>query len=143
VGYRVLVVGGGVSGCEAALYLAEEGREVTIIDEGAAPMPKYSRLPRIALIDLLMAKKVELRTNIRVTGLIPGGATAEDSTGRHLRFVANTVVVANGRRTDEELLRRFSDTADTVTAVGGCRKPGSLLECIHGGYFAGRNIEFY
>ena len=143
VGYRVLVVGGGVSGCEAALFLAEEGREVTILDEGAAPMPKYSRLPRIALIDLLMAKKVELRANTRVTGLIPGGVTAENSTGRHLRFMANTVVVANGRRTDEELLRRFSGTADTVAAVGGCHKPGSLLECIHGGYFAGRNIEYY
>lgn len=143
VGYRVLVVGGGVSGCEAALWLAEEGREVLIVDEGAAPMPKYSRLPRIALIDQLMGKGVKLRANTRVTELLPDGVMVEDDTGKSQYLAADTVVVANGRRGDREIEQAFSGTAATVTTIGSCRHSCSLHDCIHGGYFAGRNIEFY
>lgn len=143
---RVLVVGGGVSGCEAALWLAEYGKEVVILDEGAVPMPRYSRLPRIALMDQLMAKGVVLRTNLRVTELFPGGALAIDNAGQIFRYTADTVIVANGRRSRGNPTKEFTDApgrAGTVTAIGGCVRPGSLHDCIHDGYFAGRNIEYY
>lgn len=143
VGYRVIVVGGGVAGCEAALCLADEGREVTILDAGTIPMPKYSRLPRIALLDRLMARGVELRSGVRVTAIVPDGVIAEDSSGRAFCIQGDTVVVANGRRIREDFYGGFADTAETVTAVGTCARIGGLYECIHSGYFAGRNIEFY
>lgn len=73
IGRRVIVVGAGVSGCEAALFLAESGRDVVIVDKGAAAMPHYSRLPRIALMDKLMAQGVELRPGVQVIQLLPGG----------------------------------------------------------------------
>ena len=49
------------------------------------------------------------------------------------------VSAANGR----EAVEQFSGAAPTVTAIGGCSRSVSLRECIHGGYFAGRNIEYY
>ena len=143
VGYRVLVVGGGVSGCEAALYLAEEGREVVILDEGPACMPQYSRLPRIVLIDRLMALGVELYSETRVVKLTADGVIAEDREGNSLRLTGDTVVLANGRKANEDALRRFAGTAPTVVSIGDCRRPTSLYGCIHQGYFAGRNIEYY
>lgn len=143
VGHRVIVVGGGVSGGEAALYLAEEGREVVILDKETAGMPHYSRLPRIALADRLMALGVKLYSETRVVRLTPEGVLAENSRGETLRFAGDTVILANGRKADEDTISRFAEAAPTVATVGGCGKSASLRDCIQQGYFAGRNIEFY
>lgn len=143
VGYRVLVVGGGVSGCEAALYLTEDGREVTILDENPAAMPQFSRLPRIALIDKLMALGVTLHAQSRVTELTDNGVIVTDPSGNTRQLSADTVLLANGRKGNPDILSRFFGCAPIVTAIGGCRRSASLYDCIHGGYFAGQNIEFY
>ena len=143
IGRRVIVVGAGVSGCEAALFLAESGRDVVIVDKGAAAMPHYSRLPRIALMDKLMAQGVELRPGVQVIQLLPGGIWLETEAGKKQRLEADTIILANGRQGDREAVEQFSGAAPTVTAIGGCSRSVSLRECIHGGYFAGRNIEYY
>lgn len=142
-GRKVIVVGAGVSGCEAALFLAETGRKVVLIDKGAAVMPHFSRLPRIALADKLRTNGVELRTGVQVIRLLPEGVLLETGGGVPQRLEGDTVVLANGRRGDREVVEQFSTAAPTVTAVGGCSRSVSLWECIHGGYFAGRNIEYY
>ena len=143
VGRRVIMVGAGASGCEAALFLAETGRKVVIVDRGSAAMPHFSRLPRIALVDKLRANGVELRFGVEVAQLLPGGAMIETGTGKLQRLEADSVIAANGRRGDPGVVEQFSAAAPTVTAVGGCGRSVSLRECIHGGYFAGRNIEYY
>lgn len=143
VGRRVIVVGAGVSGCEAALYLAENGREVVVVDRGAAVMPHYSRLPRIALVDRLRANGVELRAGVQVSRLLPGGVLLEDGGGKPQQLEGDTVVLANGRRGAMETVEQFAGAALTVTSVGGCGRSVSLRDCIHVGYFVGRNIEYY
>ena len=54
-----------------------------------------------------------------------------------------TELIARSRQGDREAVEQFSGAAPTVTAIGGCYRSVSLRECIHGGYFAGRNIEYY
>ena len=106
-------------------------------------MPHYSRLPRIALMDKLMAQGVELRPGVQVIQLLPGGIWLETEAGKKQRLEADTIILANGRQGDREAVEQFSGAAPTVTAIGGCSRSVSLRECIHGGYFAGRNIEYY
>jgi 2,4-dienoyl-CoA reductase-like NADH-dependent reductase (Old Yellow Enzyme family)/thioredoxin reductase len=142
-GQRVVIVGGGVSGCEAALYLAKLGKQVTVVEQGTILMSQFSRLPRIALLDQLAAQKVECCTGLRVTEVTSDGVQMRDTGGKVHRLEADVVVVANGRQGDSSMVRRFSAVAPTVVAIGGCQKSGSLYHCINQGFFAGRNLEFY
>ncbi|HQP00583.1 MAG TPA: FAD-dependent oxidoreductase, partial [Caldisericia bacterium] len=66
VGEKVVVVGGGLVGCETALWLAQQGKKVTIVEMlsdlmiAGLPVPHANR---IMLIDLLKFNKVEVITN--------------------------------------------------------------------------------
>jgi pyruvate/2-oxoglutarate dehydrogenase complex dihydrolipoamide dehydrogenase (E3) component len=143
IGQQVIVVGGGASGCEAALHLAQQGKQVTLIERGDKPMPQFSRLPRIALLDQLNALGVQICTGLCVTEVTETGVLVQNSSGKVQSLTGDTVVIANGRRGDPETVRRFSVAASTVVDIGGCRRSGSLYHCISQGYFAGRNVEFY
>lgn len=142
-GSHVIVVGGGVSGCEAALHLAEEGRKVTVLESGSAPMPAYSRLPRIALLDRLNQMKVEVRTECNVNEITEDGVRYVSRTMKNHTLASDFVVLANGRDPDPGTAARYLGIAPTVVTIGAAKNAGSLLDCVHDGYFAGRNIEFY
>ena len=143
VGEKVLIIGGGVAGCEAGFFLSQKGHDVMILDRNALPMESYSRLPRIKLIDRMMQFGVKLRAMSEVTEITGEGVSVRNHDGQILHMTADTVVIACGRRPDMQIYRDYRDAAPIVTVVGGARTAGSLYDCVHSGYFAGRNLEYY
>src|SRR2546430_1874080 len=80
---RVLAVGGGRSGREAALFAAAEGAGVVLVDEGL----------RLAGLDL---PGVEVLAPARAIGIYEGGLVPVDAGDVLYRFRAEQVVVATG-----------------------------------------------
>ncbi|WP_375408234.1 NAD(P)/FAD-dependent oxidoreductase [uncultured Methylobacterium sp.] len=96
---RVLIVGGGFIGCEAASVCRDLDLAVTMIDPMPAPLAKVLGLVVSGfLVDRIKASGVEVRSNARVRSLDADGTgrVAGATLGDGSRISAQVVIVALG-----------------------------------------------
>lgn len=129
VGKRVLVVGGGMVGCEAAEYLAEREHEVGIIEMkdviAADVMPENRRV----MFDTFERHHVTLRAGAKVGHFYPDGVdyTLADGTVGSMRGYDN-VVLAMGSRSNAALKETAERIAPQVLVIGEAAKaPGNAV----------------
>ncbi len=139
VGQRVLLAGAGLTGCETALYLLQQGKEVTIID--ALPLPQIAadgNLLNVALLrDMLGEYGVEINDLVRLEAVTDAGAVIADKDGKRTELVCDTVVLSLGVRPRRELGGAFEDLAPYVRFIGDCSVDrGNLRNATSDGYNA-------
>ena len=119
VGAGVLVVGGGMIGCEATEFLGERGHRVAVVemreDIAADVRPEHRR----CLLKNLRESQVLVRTGARVERFYPDGVdyVLADGTEGSLRGY-DSVVLAMGTRSREELRERIAAFVPQVLVVG-------------------------
>ena len=142
IGHRVVVVGGGLVGCEEALELARRGHRVTVLEMRQDLAIDAAYLHRDALL-LELAKhpdEVTLLTRIRCDEITPQGVRARDEAGQERFFEADTVLVAAGMKPLRDQADALRPCAPDVLVIGDCRKPRRVLEAVRGGYDAGMHL---
>jgi 2,4-dienoyl-CoA reductase-like NADH-dependent reductase (Old Yellow Enzyme family)/thioredoxin reductase len=129
VGQKVVVCGGGLTGCECALSLAMDGKNVTImdminVDQFAGEM---FFLTRNALMDELDAYKVKKAGNLTIDEFSEKGVKAKDTAGKIVEFEADTIVLALGMKSENKLNHFvYEDLAKEVFVVGDCDKVSNI-----------------
>ena len=120
-GRRVVIVGGGLVGCETALWLAQAGRTVTIVEmlddivKSGSPVPHMNR---IMLIDLLRQAKVRVITKNSLLEVGDGSATIINRKFRRTELPCDTVITAVGYRPENSLFRRLNGKIAELYLVG-------------------------
>lgn len=135
-GRRVVMVGGGLVGCETGLDLARAGHEVTILEMGPAPAPDAYPMHRIALLHE-MESLVTTVCGARCTEITGEGVRAVDGEGNERFFPADTVMFALGmkaRRADADALKAAAGVP--VHEIGDCVRPAKVYEAMREGYTA-------
>ena len=133
MGQKVLVVGGGMVGCEAAEYLAERGHEAAVIemkDVIAADVTPENRRYMFANFE---EHHVLLRPSAKVSQFYPDGVdyTLADGTAGSLRGYDN-VVLAMGSRSNAVLKETAEKVAPQVFVIGEAAKaPGNAVLATH------------
>lgn len=133
VGKRVLVIGGGLTGCETAEYLADHGHEVTILEMRPSIGKEFSASSRWVMLQRLREKHVRLETNAAAFR-ISDGAVRATRKGELFSVQADTVVIATGMRSRSALAERLAPLAATVVSVGDCVTPGNLASALRDAY---------
>ena len=129
VGRKVLVVGGGMVGCEAAEYLAERGHQVAIVEmknEIAADVTPENRRYMFANFE---EHHVLLQPGAKVRQFYPDGVdyTQADGTAGALRGY-DSVVLAMGSRSNAVLKEAAEKVAAQVFVIGEASKaPGNAV----------------
>ncbi|MCB0913152.1 MAG: FAD-dependent oxidoreductase, partial [Propionibacteriaceae bacterium] len=121
-GHRVVVCGGGLSGSDLGLELAEAGHEVTIVemlDEIARDM---LFLNRTSLLRSLEENHVTVLTGHKVVRVTEAGVVTEGPDGSRT-LECDTVVTAFGVKPDQHLAAALTESGRTVHAVGDCTDP--------------------
>ena len=138
IGDRVVVIGGGMLGCEKALHLAYLGRDVTVLEmlEKAAPDAHY--LHWLALTKEL-EKNVTLELSTKCTRITDEGVYAVKD-GDEVFYPADTVLLATGMKSRTDIVESLRGCAPDFSVIGDCYQPGTVLEAIHYGYFSAMNI---
>lgn len=139
VGNKVVIIGGGLAGCEEGLGLAYEGHDVTIVEmkDGLAKDAPYIHWRHLLE---KMDKTVRSYCSAQVLSVEDTGVKIADSEGRELLLEADTVLVATGMRGTLPKLDSWHDLAEEVIFVGDCRKASKILEAMRTGYCAGLTV---
>jgi len=141
-GKTAAVIGGGLIGCETALWLSQSGSEVVLIEmlpelmSGSIPVPLMNRQ---MLLDLLAFNKVKIITGAlqKITG--DGAITIVDNNDcKELKI--DTVVLAAGMKSDDALYQALSGKVARLYAVGDCRNPRNIMQAVWDGFEVGRAI---
>lgn len=136
-GEKVVILGGGLVGCELAIHLNRQGKKVTVIEMAADWARDAPRLHKIAM-DVELRKGVDLRLNTKGIEITDQGLVCEGADRNITLIPADTVFCAVGvrSRSAEEL----RDIAPLFKIVGDCRVPGQMFEATTGGYWAAMTI---
>ena len=129
MGKRILVVGGGMVGCEAAEYLAERGHQVAVIEMKDIIAADVTPENRRYMFENFEENHVLLRPGAKVTQFYADGvdyALADGSTGS-LRGYDN-IVLAMGSRSNTALKETAEKVAGQVLVIGEAAKaPGNAV----------------
>jgi 2-enoate reductase len=141
-GKQVVIVGGGLIGCETALWLALQGKQVTIVEALKGLMQSGSPVPRpnmMMLRDLLKFHKVNVLTDTCLLEVTDDGVTVAKSSEK-TKLPADTVVIAVGLCPDQELYSSLKDNVPNLHLVGDAVDARNIMHAIWDAYEVARKI---
>ena len=138
LGQNVVVVGGGLVGCETAVGYAQEGKTVTLVEampkilSAGIPVPEsHDQMLR----DLLAEGKVNIMTASPLEAVTEEGAVVNGQT-----IPADAVVLAVGFSPRPSLASGLYGSGMEIYQVGDGSRVGSVMTAVADGYTIGRKI---
>jgi pyruvate/2-oxoglutarate dehydrogenase complex dihydrolipoamide dehydrogenase (E3) component len=141
VGEKVIMVGGGLVGCEVGLHLAKNGRKVTVIEMlGEVARDSY-KMHRIGLINE-MEKMLTCRTGVKCTAITPRGVTVVNKENNKEFLTADTVIYAVGMSAKREEVEELHAAAKDVPVheIGDCVSAAKVFDAVRQGFVAAMSI---
>lgn len=139
---NIVVIGGGLQGCEVSLRIAElPGTSVTLLEQGGSLMrggEVFTDIERLPLF--LDAAGVSTRLGTRATAVTANGVLVECGVGDEL-IDADVVVLALGRVSGgNDFAKTLRERGFDVHVVGSAVSPGRVFDAVHSAFFVSRLI---
>lgn len=140
-GDKVVVIGGGLIGCEEGLALAMEGKDVTVLEmaDRVAKDAPVLHLKAMMLEYEKYQENIRIVTGVTCTAIDDAGVHVKDKEGKESIYKADSVLLAAGMKSRIAEVERLRTADAEFITVGDCIKPGKVLQAVRGGYFAGKN----
>jgi 2,4-dienoyl-CoA reductase-like NADH-dependent reductase (Old Yellow Enzyme family)/thioredoxin reductase len=121
---KIVVIGGRFIGMEVALWLAEQGKEVSLVTkaglgENGLPLERFTFR---ALTRRLIELRVPLYLNTPVLEITENGVVIGLGDGV-FSLLADTVILAVGSKPDNTLAQELEGIAPEVYTIGDCSEP--------------------
>jgi 2,4-dienoyl-CoA reductase-like NADH-dependent reductase (Old Yellow Enzyme family)/thioredoxin reductase len=140
IGEKVVIIGGGLVGCETGLHLAALGKSVTLVEMMGQLAADATESHRIALFGM-MKGVIASHMDMKCTEITPNGIKVIHIDGTEHFFKADTIVYAVGMRPLTDMALRLCDAASKhYFLVGDCLNPGKVKQAVHEGYHAAMDI---
>lgn len=138
-GKRLVVLGGGLVGSELAIYMADRGHEVTIIE--MAPMLNSSgNILQGQSIGIEIARLgIKLALSTRVSEITAEGVIGQSSSGS-VFFPADTVVCALGLKAKRREASALNFCAPEFYQIGDCLSANNIYQATNAAYHTAMNI---
>ncbi|MBD5553342.1 MAG: FAD-dependent oxidoreductase [Desulfovibrio sp.] len=142
VGQKVVIIGGGLVGCEMALEYAQEGKSVTVVE--ALPRILSSGtanpIPNAQMIhDLFEKYGVTVLENRKFAGMRNDKAVVDGPEGQ-TELAADTVITAIGFKPGKSMREELSAAGLTVYEIGDQRSVADILQAVWDGFEVGNNV---
>ena len=139
VGKRVAIVGGGLVGVELAEFLAERGRQVSVIEEGEKFGVELAIVRRWRVLHELKELGVVLINNTRLDA-ISGTSLLLSTADGDVSIDADTVILASGAQANRGLADRLREKGIETHVAGDCDGVGYIHGAMHDGHRIGRSV---
>lgn len=142
-GQDVVVIGGGLVGCEIALWLREQQKTVTIVETLPKLLAVNAPLCH-ANSDMLAAlipfKGIDAITSAKVTGYEDGSVLVETGDGTR-RVKADTVIAAIGYLPENTLYQKLRPELPELYLLGDARRVANIMYAIWDAYEVASHIQ--
>ncbi|MDR1617642.1 MAG: FAD-dependent oxidoreductase [Treponema sp.] len=137
---KVAVIGGGLVGLEAAEFLAEQGKDVAVVemlDSVGRDLEMYIRPHMMQVID---DYHIDVHVQSKCVSIAPGKITVEKNGARE-DIPADAVVIAIGGKPDPEgIFAMASALVGECYVIGDAKKPGNAIDAIWQGHETARSL---
>ncbi|MDD3217543.1 MAG: FAD-dependent oxidoreductase [Lachnospiraceae bacterium] len=143
IGHNVIIVGGGLVGCEIAYDEVLKGKAVTIIEAledimvAGVPAPTPNAM---MMKDILDQHKVSVRTSCKAVEIKADGIVVESEKGGREELKGDTIISALGFRPNVSMKEALSDCGAQVFEIGDARRPANILQAVADGYEVANTI---
>ena len=131
VGENVVIIGGGLTGCEIAYELYLQGKKPVIVEmqDDLITTPGVCLANTSFLRDFFNANKVPVHLETSVKAIEEDGVTVADKAGVQFKIPADSVILSVGYRPAP-----LAEKAKNVHIIGDANKVGNLRSVIWGAW---------
>ncbi|MFA5636424.1 MAG: FAD-dependent oxidoreductase [Anaerovoracaceae bacterium] len=137
---NIVVIGGGLVGCEAALGLAMKGHEVTLLEMRDDVAMDLNMINRFSLMNELNKYKVNIVTGLTCSEIGDGKLTGTNKDGETAEFSFDKVIAATGTRKVNEIGEAVEMEFPETYVIGDCVNIGKIADAVHKGFIVGTQI---
>lgn len=142
IGKKVMVIGGGLVGCEIALEYAMGGKHVTVVERlpeilsagFPSPIPNAQMIP-----DLFEKYGVQVLTRHGLSSIGNGKVVLKSDNGP-VELEADSVVIATGFKPTPSMIGELGNSEAAIYEIGDGRHVASILQAVWDGYEVANNI---
>ncbi len=139
---NVVIIGGGLVGCETGLWLAQKGKKVSIVKILPEILGGHDALPHMnydMLVDLLKFNNIDVYKNASVFNTKEGQVEVNQN-GESFNIAADTIIASVGYKENNSLYNELKDLNIPVYNIGDSSKVHNIMYSIWNAYELGRNL---
>lgn len=139
-GDRVIIIGGGQVGAETGEMLANQNRQVTIVEMKDAIAQEEHQDVRFLLIERLKKYGVNMLTKTKVKALSKDRVVVEKEGIEETLSGFDTIILAAGVKSHNPLEKTMKEAGKKTHVIGDANKPGDITDAIYEGAKLGLSI---
>lgn len=139
---NVVIVGGGLVGCETGIWLAQQGNQVTIVEVADEILGGAGALPHMnhfMLEDLITYHKIAVHTKASVVTSTTDGVVISTEQG-DITLPADGIITSVGYLANNAIYEQLKDLDIPVHNIGDSNRVHNIMYAIWDAYELARNI---
>ena len=140
IGKRVVIIGGGLAGCQLAEFLVKRGRRVAIVDNAKNLGEGLLANDPTRLFKWLHQKGVTMMTEVKYEEITDKGLVVTTREGERKTLEADTILTALPLLPKADLRKSLEGKVPEVYQIGDCRESGFIHNAIADGSRIARMI---
>lgn len=134
IGGSVLIIGGGMVGLECAEYLAKKDHEITVVELLKEIARDMEPITKKLTVNQLISSNVKILTDTKIIRFDNRKAFIEIDGKEELLGKFDSVVLAVGTRSVNDLISPLEERGIEVKVIGDAKKPGQIYNAIRDGF---------
>lgn len=133
---NIVVLGGGVNGSEVAMYLAQDGHKVTVVEMTSEFSANLGLMNRFSIIsELNKNENITLMPNTKSKCVEGNVLVCENTAGEEIRLPFDLLISAIGMGSNKELAGQLEEEFNEVYTIGDAELHLKIGDAVHRGFF--------
>jgi pyruvate/2-oxoglutarate dehydrogenase complex dihydrolipoamide dehydrogenase (E3) component len=137
---QAVIIGGGATGLEIALHLAEYGCHVSVVEMLAKIGKGLEAMTKKILLAKLKDNNVNILTKTQLKRIEDSGAVVARNDGTEILLEAERIILATGTRPCNHLYKKIKSLGYETHQIGDCLETRSAKAAIYESAVLGRSL---